>query len=280
MPNVLDIVKAAFSRELVRHVASRLGEAESSVGRAVGGIVPMVLCGLVNQSGSGASQAVFNLSRQAWLGTHYNVNTTTGVLGVLGSGFASGNSLVQGHDVLEKLFGTGSRVLVEPISAFAGIRAESADTLLKLVGTVLPALMGQYAASRRLQASGLASELAAIKGPVRAMLPAGLQGLVGLLWLGGLATGLKPTTAPPRTLTSVVRERVGSTVEWTVRRSSMLVVLVGGMVMLCFVLAGTAAGNEAPVRPAAVQLPATAVSLEMEADAGPRPLATKELGLF
>ncbi|MDO7847256.1 DUF937 domain-containing protein [Hymenobacter sp. M29] len=276
---MLDTVKAAFSRELVRHVASRLGEAESGVGKAVGGIVPMVLCGLVNQAGSGASQAVFNLSRQAWLGTHYNVSTTTGVLGVLGSNFASGNSLVQGHDVLEKLFGIGSHVLIEPISAFAGIRVESADTLLKLAGMVLPALLGQYAASRQLQAVGLASELAAIKGPVRAMLPAGLQGLVGLLWLSGMATGTKQPDAPTRSLTSVVRARAVAAMEWTVRRSSMLVVLVGGVVMLCFMLAETA-GNEAPVRPAAVQLPATAVSLEMEADSGPRPLETKELGLF
>ncbi|MFD2717292.1 DUF937 domain-containing protein [Hymenobacter monticola] len=278
MPSLLDIVKAAFSRELVRHVASRLGEAESSVSKALGGIVPLVLCGLVNQAGAGARQAVFNLSRQAWLGTHYNVSTTTGVLGVMGSSAATG--LVQGHDVLEKLFGTGSRVLVEPITAFAGIRAESADTLLRLVGTVLPALLGQYAASRQLQAAGLATELAALKGPVRAMLPAGLQGLVSLLWLSGLATGAKQPVPPARSLTSVMRERAGSAVDWTVRRYGALVALVGGVVMLCFVLAETAAGNEAPAHPAMVQLPANAVSQEMEGETGPRPLETKELGLF
>ena len=280
MPSLLETVKAAFSRELVRHVASRLGEAESGVSKAVGGIVPMVLCGLVNQAGSGASQAVFNLSRQAWLGTHYNVSTVTGVLGVLGSNFASGNSLVQGHEVLEKLFGTGSYVLIEPISAFASIRLESADTLLKLVGTVLPALLGQYAASRQLPPSGLAAELAAIKGPVRAMLPAGLKGLVGLLWLSGMATGLQQPAAPARSLTRVMRKRAAAAVEWTVQRSSMLVALVGGVMLVGFMLAETAAGNEIPAKPAAVQLPATAVSLEMEADAGPRPLETKELGLF
>jgi len=280
MPGLLDTVKAAFSRELVRHVASRLGEAESSVSKAVGGIVPMVLCALVNQAGAGASQAVFSTSRQAWLGTHYDVGTTTGVLGVLGSSYASSSSLKQGHDVLEKLFGTGSHVLIEPIKAFAGIRQESAHTLLNLVGTVLPALLGQYAASRQLQAAGLASELAAIKGQVRAMLPPGLQGLVGLLWLGGLATATAPPKMAPRRLTVVMRDRAVSAIEWAVRRSSVLVAIVGCVVTLCFVLAETAAGSEVPAHPALVLLPATAVTMEMEADAGPRPLETKELGLF
>ncbi|MBF9143930.1 DUF937 domain-containing protein [Hymenobacter sp. BT439] len=261
-------------------MASRLGEAESSVSKAVSGIVPMVLCGLINQAGSGASQAVFTMSRQAWLSTHYNVSTTTGMLGVLGSSVASGNGLVTGQAVLEKLFGTGSHVLVEPIKNFAGIREESADTLLRLVGTVLPALLGQYAAGRQLQAAGLASELAASKGAVRALLPAGLQGLVGLLWWSGLATGLSHPAAPARSLTSVVRERMVSVLDWTVQRYSMLVALVGGVVMLCFALAGTAAGTEAPVQPAPIRLPATAVSQEMEAETGLRPLETKELGLF
>jgi hypothetical protein len=274
MSSVLNTVKAAFSRELVRHVASRLGEAELGVSKAVGGIVPMVLCGLVNQVSAGASAAVFDLSRKAWLNTHYDVSTTTGMLGVLGS------NLEQGRDVLEKLFGAGSQVLIEPIRAHAGIREESTRKLLKLVGMALPALLGQYAAARQLQAGGLAAELAASKGQVRALLPAGLQGLVGLLWLSGMATGTRQPDTSARSLTSVVRERAASAMEWTVRRSSMLVALVGGAVMLCFVLAETAAGSEMPVRPAPVQLPANVVSLEMEADTGPRPLETKELGLF
>jgi hypothetical protein len=270
------MLKAVFSRELVRHTASRLGETESSVGKAISGIVPMVLCGLVNQASNGSSQAVFNLSRQAWLATHYDVSTTTGVLGVLGSSFATGEALEQGHAVLEKLFGTGSHVLIEPIQAFAGVRAETAGTLLRLVGTVLPALLGQYAASRQLLAAELAAELAAIKGPVRAMLPGGLRGLVGLQWWSGLAVGATPPVPAARGLALAMRERAAPVLDWAVRRYGMLVAVVGSAMMLCFVLAETAGGSEVPPLP----LSSTAMGLEMEAETGPRPLETKDLGLF
>lgn len=53
MTSLLDTIKATFSRELVSHLASRLGEAENGVSKALGGLVPVELAGLIKKVGAG-----------------------------------------------------------------------------------------------------------------------------------------------------------------------------------------------------------------------------------
>ena len=43
MKGLLSSIKTSFSRELIGHIAARLGEGENSVSKALGGIVPVVL---------------------------------------------------------------------------------------------------------------------------------------------------------------------------------------------------------------------------------------------
>ena len=46
--NLLIAIKGIFLRKLIIHIAARLGEAESGINRALNGILPVVLGGLIS----------------------------------------------------------------------------------------------------------------------------------------------------------------------------------------------------------------------------------------
>lgn len=261
MLSLLDSIRAAFSRELVNHVAARMGESENGITKALGGIVPMVLCGLINKAASCESEEMFVLSERAYQLANGRVGSLTGILGMLGGGTYSGSALRQGEHLLSTLFGTWEGSVAAPVSAFAGIRPESAMVLLRMVGAVLPAMLGQYAAHQRLNAYGFMTTLLSLKSQARTLLPAGLRGLTGLLWLGGLGA-----TAPRATFLAVALPpgwpagRAMSSFGWR-RWGQVVAVLVGLLAMLCLLVgprSGTA--DTAAWEPAKGSSPQTTTS--------------------
>jgi hypothetical protein len=185
MISLLDTINATFSRELVRHVASRLGEGENAISKGLAGIVPMVLAGLINKAGAGDAPAVHSLTLEAHLEAKGSLATLTGLLGLLGGGHGPGSALAWGHGVVATLVGPSGRFVTASVSEYAQIKPDSATTLLGLVGVVVPALVSQHAA-RGLHAAGTTALLLSLKSQVRTQLPAGLAGLTGLMWPGGL----------------------------------------------------------------------------------------------
>jgi hypothetical protein len=195
MLSLLGTIKKTFSRELSTHLAARLGESENGIRNALGGIVPVVLGGFINKARNDGGRAVFELSQSASAVANGRYDTLTGMLGLLGSGHAPEGGLAAGERLLEMLFGTGSRSIAEPIGNYANIRPASAQALLSLTGAVLPDLLGKYSAQRQMQAKDFAALLLGQKSKVRAMLPPGLSGLTGLLWLGGLGNNSRRLAA-------------------------------------------------------------------------------------
>ena len=55
--NLLDTVNGLFNNDLVNKAASSLGESEGGIKKAISGIVPSVLAGLLNKAGSGGSNS-------------------------------------------------------------------------------------------------------------------------------------------------------------------------------------------------------------------------------
>ena len=237
MLSLLDSIRAAFSRELVNHMAARMGESENGVNKALGGMVPMVLCGLINKAASCEPEEVFALSERAYQLANGRVGSMTSMLGILGRGTYSGSGPQQGEHLLGTLFGTWESSVAVPVGTFAGIRLESATVLLRMVGAVLPAMLGQYAAHQRLNAPGFTATLLGLKSQARALLPAGLRGLTGLLWLSGLGataprTNLSAMALPPswpagRAMNSFGRRQWGQVVAVLVSLLAMLYLLVG-----------------------------------------------------
>ena len=174
MKNYLQTIRLAFSRELMRHLAARLGESENAVGKALKGMVPMVLCQLVIKAGEGEGHSMLTpVVRADWLGGK-GIQNLTEVLALLGSGPNTSSALAAGEGLLHRLFGANRPALDSLMSAYAGLRPASAVVLLKLVAAVLAVGLAHYALQQQLTALRLSEEVGAAKTQIYNWLPSDL----------------------------------------------------------------------------------------------------------
>ena len=185
MNNFLDTLKGMVSPDLISGLASRLGESESGVAKALAGALPMVLGGIIHkaQSGDGA-QSVFDMAQSAFQQNSGSLGSSSGLLELLGGTGATPESGPAGN-LLGSVLGSSADGLAGPLSSYAGIGAGSATSLLGLAATAVPTLLGQHASENNLTAGGLGGMLGGLKDQVLAMLPSGLAGVAGMLGLGG-----------------------------------------------------------------------------------------------
>ncbi|UOQ99725.1 DUF937 domain-containing protein [Hymenobacter sp. 5317J-9] len=168
MKTFLTTVKGTFSPELTGHLAARLGESETRVRKVLGAAVPLVLGAIIRQAQAGAALQVHALSLQALRKAPTCVSPVTCALGMLGSGPAAGGALRQAEVLLFALFGAEALQLADQLSAHAGVQPAAAEDLVKLVGAVAAATLGQQA--QHATAAELAVCLANLKVPVAELL--------------------------------------------------------------------------------------------------------------
>ncbi len=176
--NLIDSVKGLFGNDIIGRAASLFGENESNVQKAVGGIVPTVLAGVLNKAGSGDINGILNMAKEA---------AGSGVLGNLGGLLGGGSLLNRGADFLRGLFGDKAGNVASAVSGFAGIKESSANSLLSLAAPAALGVLGRHATENNLNAGGLLSFLNSQKDAVLNALPSGLN-LAGALGLGSLAS--------------------------------------------------------------------------------------------
>jgi outer membrane protein OmpA-like peptidoglycan-associated protein len=172
--NIIDLIKGQLGSALVTQAASQLGESESGISKAIGGLLPAVVGGLANNSDN---PSVLDAIKTA---------PSQGVLGNL-LGLASENTWVQG--LLASIFGDKLSGLVNSIATYAGISNNSSASLLNLVTGATVGSVGKYAADNNLDQSGISSLLNDQKGIVSSLLPAGLS--LASLNVGDWAKGYK-----------------------------------------------------------------------------------------
>lgn len=172
--NIIDLIKGQLGSALVTQAASQLGESESGISKAIGGLLPAIVGGLANNSDN---PAVLDAITGA---------PSQGVLGNL-LGLASGNTWVQ--SLLASIFGDKLSGLVNSIATYAGISNHSSASLLNLVTGATVGSVGKYAADNNLDQSGVSSLLNDQKGIVSSLLPAGLS--LASLNVGDWAKGYK-----------------------------------------------------------------------------------------
>ncbi len=166
--NVIDLIKGQLGPALVSQAASQLGESESGVSKAIGGLLPAVVGGLANNADN---PGILNALTGA---------ASSGLLGNLLGG-SSDNSMISG--VLSSIFGDKTAGLVNSISNFSGVSNSSASSLLNTVTGAALGTVGKYASDNNLGASGITSLLGDQKGILSTLLPAGLSlATMGLNW--------------------------------------------------------------------------------------------------
>lgn len=179
--NLLETVSGLFNNDLVSKAASSLGESEGSIQKAMSGIVPSVLTGLLNKAGSGGGNAasdIFNLAKEA-----SNSSVLSNLGGLLGGGDGGGISKLL--NMAKSLFGDKLGNVTNLISDFAGIKSSSASSLISMAAPAALGAIGKHASDNNLNAGGLLSMLVSQKDKILSAIPSGL-GLAGALGLGSL----------------------------------------------------------------------------------------------
>ncbi|ULQ56407.1 OmpA family protein [Flavihumibacter rivuli] len=176
--NILDAVKGFLTPDLVSQASSFLGESDSSVTKALGGLIPTVLGGITQKAESGGADAIFNLAKQA---------AGSGILGNLAGNFLSGGGgIPEGvPGMLQGIFGSKAGGIANLISSFAGIKGSSAASLLGMVAPLALGVLGKHSSDSGLNAGGLLSLLSGQKNSILNAIPSGLN-LSGILgdWAG------------------------------------------------------------------------------------------------
>ncbi|HTI90513.1 MAG TPA: OmpA family protein [Puia sp.] len=187
--NFLDSVKGLFSGDLVAKAASSLGEGEGSIAKALTGIVPAVLGGIVSKGTSGidGASSVLDLAKNA---------AGSGIIGNLGNMFGGGGSpmLSSGLDMARRLMGDKLTGIAGIISGFAGIKDSSVSSLLGMVAPMALGVLGQHASQNNLTPGSLSNLLASQKDSITAALPAGLSSLAGLTGLSAAGSAISSAT--------------------------------------------------------------------------------------
>lgn len=234
--DLLESVKNLFNGDVISKAASQLGESEGGIQKAVGGIVPTILTGLLNK-GSSASEAGGLLDLVKGVAGDANPSGITSAL----QG-ASGGLLGKGADLLRRLFGDKVGSLAGMIASYAGIKETSANTLLQGVAPATLGTAGQYAIQNNLSAGSFGSFLLSQKDKILSAVPGGLNiaGLLGLTSLGdlgkklsGIASGIGNTASnTAQGAANTVRKASGGRWIW-----SLLLILVA-ILLLWYLMRG------------------------------------------
>lgn len=189
MSELFSAITRAFPRELISHLAARLGEGENGLKRALDGILPVMVGSMGRQAETSDSQLLFEWSSRAYQTTQYGLGSVTGMLGILGSGSGADSAMTQGETLVLVLFGNSWQTIAASVSRYAQVKRTTAITLLTLVGAVLPGLLGQYAERNRLAATAVTANLIGVKNQLNNLLPFDLRAVAGSL---GLTTNTRP----------------------------------------------------------------------------------------
>jgi OmpA-OmpF porin, OOP family len=207
--NLLDAAKGLFTNEMVSKASSYLGESEGGVTKAMGGILPSIIGGLIDKSSNhDGANAIANMAQE---------QNNGGILNNLGGFFGNdgGGLLSKGAGMLSGLFGNNSNMLTSLISNFAGIKSSSTSSLLSMAAPAILGLLGKHAASNNLGASGIASLLSSQKSSVAAAMPAGLNLSSVFSGFGDkAATVVNHTSAKATTYVNEVEEKSGGAMKF------------------------------------------------------------------
>jgi outer membrane protein OmpA-like peptidoglycan-associated protein len=183
--NLIDSVKGIFGNELLGKAASMLGESEGGMQKAIGGIIPSILTGVLSKAGSGDAGGILGMAKDA---------AGSGILSNLGGLLGGGGSslLSKGTDMLKGLFGDKVDNITSMISGFAGIKESSASSLMSMAAPAALGVLGKHASDTNMNASGLLSLLNSQKDNIMNALPSGLNlaGALGLSSLTGIGNKL------------------------------------------------------------------------------------------
>jgi outer membrane protein OmpA-like peptidoglycan-associated protein len=183
---LIDAVKAVFTEDLGKKLATLLGEPEAEIKKTINGAVPTVLTGILHRSETtDGAAAIHNLSRQAagsdLHGHLHELNIGTGGL-VVGNNLSS-----KGQEFLRAILGERTQPAVDAVAAHAGVKGTSSAFILGLAAFASLDAIGRHISNSNLDAHGLVPWLATQRDGIVHAIPTGLNvpAILGLKHLPG-----------------------------------------------------------------------------------------------
>ncbi|MEN9549043.1 MAG: hypothetical protein RIR12_1634 [Bacteroidota bacterium] len=199
--NLLELVKGHFNSDLVNKAATMFGENESGITKAISGIVPSVLSGIVTKaaSGSNAANEIFNTASQA---------NSSGLFNQLSGLLGNAELLNKGGDLLKGFFGDKANGIISTIASFAGVKNSTASSLMSMAAPAAMSTIGKHVADNNLNAGGLMEVLNSQKGTILSALPAGLSSISSLFGAGNVAGTLASTKEKASSISAQAQEEI------------------------------------------------------------------------
>ncbi len=180
--NLLDMLKDQVTGSLAKQASGFLGESESNVTSALGGIFPSILGSVIDQSSTpkGASGLMDMIGG-------LDTDMLGDIGGLFGGGASSVNGLLNsGGGIVESLLGDKLGGIVGMISKLSGLKSGSSSSLIKMAAPFLMGMIGKQIKGKGL--GFLTDMLMGQKDHVSAAMPSGMGDLLGL---GSLLGGAK-----------------------------------------------------------------------------------------
>lgn len=224
--DLIDIAKGYLTPESIQKAAQNVGESPSSTQKALAGIVPTLVAALANTASTneGAQQLVRMLDTGK-----YDGSLLGNVTSLFTGGTATESALSSGKRILDSLLGARMGGVSDLIARFAGIRPDSASSLLALVAPLVMHVLGAQRRSVGTSTAALGSLLGEQKNFLAGLVPPGLGSALGL---SGLTSGVSDLGASAAGAASRVTREVTQELSGARRSSWITPVIVVGAVLL------------------------------------------------
>ncbi len=181
--NILDLVKDQVTGALANQASSFLGESESGITKALGGMMPALLGGAIEKvsepnGGKGVMDLIGGL----------DLDGLSDIAGLFGGGSSAINGLMDsGSGIVEMLLGSKSNGIIEMITGMTGMKSSSTGSLMKMAAPLLMGVVGKQIKGKGIGA--LTDLLLGQKDSVSKSMPSGMGNLLGFASLGNLVDG-------------------------------------------------------------------------------------------
>lgn len=176
MSNLIETIREYITPGLLTEAAQLHDESENGISKAIGGLVPSLLAGLLQKtSDAGAMGSIFSqLSK-------FDPAVLTHPAALLAPGNLAHNDPKDASgQLLGLLFGSKVPAMINAISSFAGVKPSTTSSLLGLVGPLLMGILSKKISSGGLNLSGLANLLKGEQNNILGIMPTGLRSVLGM----------------------------------------------------------------------------------------------------
>ncbi len=201
--NLLEILKSYLTPATLQSLAGMFQEKEADVSKAMNGMLPSILGGLLQSASSeGGASTLLSTIKEG----NFDGNLLSNVSGILSDTTATSSLLEMGKGMIGNLFGEKTSAITRLLSSYSGVKEDTAASLMSLGAPMVMSAVGKAVTEKGLNTDGLMGLLLSQKDTIASMAPAGLASVLGMGNLSDLGSQMmgmfKGATDPVRDLTA------------------------------------------------------------------------------